>query len=227
MKIIIKNLILVLIFFFSSYSIVYAEKYLEFKKLYDLYFQDILNIDQLNFGLDKMNLNNENVKNLISLRKKDIITEDDFISGIKKIILEISVSENKLKENEKDNIEVDTTKYEFQVGITNIHAAVVSDFNYGDIWNHKFEIIDNEISKISFKNSKNIDLLKFSKPKIKFLKDNNFSIRSSVIYLPEPSVSVRYDFKGKFIDSNVEGEVIITYTGHEEAGLVLLKAKTN
>ena len=227
MKIFVKNLILVFIFFLSNQNIAYGEKYLEVLKLYDLYSQEILDIDQLNSSLEKMNLNSENIKNLISLRKSDIVSEDDFINGIKKILEEVSSLENELKENEKDNIEVDTTKYEFQVGITNIHAAVVSDFNYGDIWNHKFEIIDNEISKISFKNSKNIDLLKFSKPKIKFLKDNNFSIRSSVIYLPEPSVSVRYDFKGKFIDSNVEGEVIITYTGHEEAGLVLLKAKTN
>ncbi len=227
MKIFVKNLILVFIFFLSNQNIAYGEKYLEVLKLYDLYSQEILDIDQLNSSFEKMNLNSENIKNLISLRKSDIVSEDDFINGIKKILEEVSSLENELKENKKDNIEVDTTKYEFQVGITNIHAAVVSDFNYGDIWNHKFEIIDNEISKISFKNSKNIDLLKFSKPKIKFLKDNNFSIRSSVIYLPEPSVSVRYDFKGKFIDSNVEGEVIITYTGHEEAGLVLLKAKTN
>ena len=227
MKIIFKNLILIFIFFFLNYNIAYGEKYLEVIKLYDLYSQEILDIDQLNSGLEKMNLNNENIKNLISLRKNDIIEENDFIDGIKKIILEISVLENKLKENEKNNGKIDTTKYEFQVGITNIHASVISDFNYGDIWEHKFEIVDGKITQISFKNSRNIDLLKFTKPKIKFLKDNKFSIKSNVIYLPEPSVSIRYDFKGKFSESGIIGEVIITYTGNEAAGLVLLKARTN
>lgn len=47
-----------------------ADKYLEVEKLYDLYSENILNIDQVSSGLDKMNLNNENIINLISLRKK-------------------------------------------------------------------------------------------------------------------------------------------------------------
>ena len=45
--------------------------------------------------------------------------------------------------------------------------------------------------------------------------------------MPEPSVSIRYDFKGKFAESGIIGEVIITYTGNEAAGLTLLKARTN
>ena len=102
MKIILKYLILVFIIFFSNYNIAYGEKYLEVIKLYKLYSQEILDIDQLNSGLEKMNLNNENIKNLISLRKNDIIAENDFIDGIKKIILEISSSENKLNNNRKD-----------------------------------------------------------------------------------------------------------------------------
>ena len=227
MNIIIKNLILVFMLFFSNNNIAYGEKYLEVIKLYDLYSQEILDIDQLNSGLEKMNLNNENIKNLISLRKNDIIAENDFIDGIKKIILEISSSENQLKNNEKDISETEKTNYEFEVRISNIHAYVISDFNYGDIWKHKFEIVDGNITQISFKDAKNIDLLKFSKPKIKLLKDNKFSIRSNVTYLPEPSVGVRYDFKGKFEENGIVGEVIITYTGNDAAGTVLLKAITN
>ena len=227
MKIFVKNLILIFIFFFSSQNIAYGEKYSEVLKLYDLYSQEILDIDQLNSGLEKMNLNNENIKNLISLRKNDIIAENDFIDGIKKIILEISSSENQLKNNEKDISETEKTNYEFEVRISNIHAYVISDFNYGDIWKHKFEIVDGNITQISFKDAKNIDLLKFSKPKIKLLKDNKFSIRSNVTYLPEPSVGVRYDFKGKFEENGIVGEVIITYTGNDAAGTVLLKAITN
>ena len=226
MKINFKNFILIFIFILFSHNATFAEKYLEVKKLYDLYSQEILDIDQLNSGLEKMNLNNENIKNLISLRKNDIITKDDFIDGIKKVIVDISGSENKFKENEKDISKIDSNIYEFQAEITNMHAYVISDFKYGEIWNHMFELVDDKITQISFKDSQNIDLLKFSKPKIKLLKDNKFSIRSSVIYLPEPSVSIRYDFKGKFKDSGIDGEVIITYTGSDAAGAVLLKAKT-
>ena len=227
MKSIVKNLIFIFIIFFSNYNIAYGEKYLDVIKLYDLYSQEILDIDQLNSGLEKMNLNNENIKNLISLRKNDIIAENDFIDGIKKIILEISSSENQLKNNEKDISETEKTNYEFEVRISNIHAYVISDFNYGDIWKHKFEIVDGNITQISFKDAKNIDLLKFSKPKIKLLKHNKFSIRSNVTYLPEPSVAIRYDFKGKFEENGIIGEVVITYTGNDAAGTVLLKAITN
>ena len=226
MKIFVKNLILVFIFFFSNQNIAYGEKYLEVLKLYDLYSQEILDIDQLNSGLEKMNLNIENIKNLISLRKSDIISEDDFINGIKKILEEVSSLENELKENESDISKQDIVNHEFQVEITKIHAYVISDFNYGEVWKHKFELVDGKITKISFKNAKNIDLLKFSKPKIKFLKDNKFTIRSSVTYVPEPSVGIRYDFKGKFEENGIVGEVIITYTGNDEAGTVLLKAET-
>ena len=226
MKLNLKNFLLIFIFVFFSETSTFAEKYLEVKKLYDLYSQEILDIYQLNSGLEKMNLNNENINNLISLRKKNIITEDDFINGIKKVIEDIADSEDNLRKNEEDITKKDSNIYEFQAEITNIHAAVLSDFKYGEIWKHMFELVDDKITRISFRDSQNIDLLKFSKPRIKFLKDNKFSIRSSVIYLPEPSVAIRYDFKGKFKDSGIEGEVIITYTGSEAAGLVLLKAKT-
>ena len=227
MKINFKNLILVFIFFFSNHNIAYGEKYLEVKKLYDLYSQEILDIDQLNSSLDKMNLNSENIKNLISLRKNDIISEDDFIDGIKKIIVKISGLENKLKENEKDISKKDTINHEFQLEVTSIHAYAITDFNYGEIWKHMFELVDGKITKMSLKNSQNIDLVKFSKPKIRFLKDNKFSIRSSITYIPEPSVAVRYDFKGKFEEGGIVGEAIITYTGSDAAGTILLKAKTN
>ena len=60
MKKFLKNLILVFIFFFSNQNIAYGEKYLEVLKLYDLYSQEILDIDQLNSSLEKMNLNSEN-----------------------------------------------------------------------------------------------------------------------------------------------------------------------
>ena len=51
---------------------------------------------------------------------------------------------------------------------------------------------------MSLKDKENTDLVKFSKPRFKLLKENNFSIRSNIILIEDPSASVRFDFKGQF-----------------------------
>ena len=221
-----KNFIIFFVIIFFSYNTAFAEKELEVKKLYDLYAQDILDINQLNSALEKIDLNNENIKNLISLRKNGIILESDFFDGIKKVITNMPVSENKPKEDRIDIVKENSNIYKFQTEIISLHHYIVSDFKYGEIWNNMFSIVDNNISEIFLRDSKNIDLMKFSKPKIKLIKDNKFSIRSSVRYLTDPSLSLRYDFKGKFQDQSIIGEIEITYMGSEAPGVVLLKAKT-
>ena len=206
-------------------NVAFAEKYLEVQKLYDLYSQDILTLDQLNSGLDKMNLNNENINSLISLRKDGVISEDDFIDGVKKIIADLSSQKNKIKES--DNvIKTESIKYEFQTEITMIHQYVVGDFKYGEIWNYNLELVDNKITEISLKDTKDIDLVRFSKPKFKLLKENKFSIRAHIIIIDSPADSVRFDFKGQFQNNKIVGETEITYTGSDAPGTVLVKAKT-
>ena len=202
-----------------------AEKHLEVKKLYDLYSNDILTIDQLNSGLDKMNLNNQNINSLISLRKDGVISENDFIEGVKRVIEDLSGQESKAEES--DNIIVaDPNTYEFNTEINMIHRYVVGDFEYGEIWKYKFTLVDNKITEISLKDLKDIDLVKFSKPKFKLLKENKFSIRSHIIVIDSPADSVRFDFKGQFKNSEIVGETEITYTGSDAPGTVIVKAKT-
>ena len=202
-----------------------AEKHLEVQKLYDLYSQDILTIDQLNSGLEKMNLNNQNMKSLISLRKDGVISEDDFIDGVKKIVTGVSNPEDEINENDNTVI-ADSNKYEFNTEINMIHRYVVGDFKYGEIWKYKFTLVDNKITEISLKDSKDIDLVKFSKPKFKLLNENKFSIRSHIIVIDSPADSVRFDFKGQFQDNKIIGETEITYTGSDAPGTVIVKAKT-
>ena len=202
-----------------------AEKHLEVKKLYDLYSNDILTIDQLNSGLDKMNLNNQNINSLISLRKDGVISENDFIEGVKRVIEDLSGQESKAEES--DNIIVaDPNTYEFNTEINMIHRYVVGDFEYGEIWKYKFTLVDNKITEISLKDLKDIDLVKFSKPKFKLLNENKFSIRSHIIVIDSPADSVRFDFKGQFNNSKIVGETEITYTGSDAPGTVIIKAKT-
>ena len=202
-----------------------AEKHLEVKKLYDLYLNDILTIDQLNSGLDKINLNNQNINSLISLRKDGVISENDFIEGVKRVIEDLSGQESKTEES--DNIIVaDSNTYEFNTEINMIHRYVVGDFKYGEIWKYKFTLVDNKITEISLKDLKDIDLVKFSKPKFKLLNENKFSIRSHIIVIDSPADSVRFDFKGQFKNSEIVGETEITYTGSDAPGTVIVKAKT-
>ena len=221
------NYIFTIIIIVFSSNISFAEKYLEVKKLYELYSEKILNLDQLNSGLEKMNVNNINMKNLISLREEGIISENDFINGIKKIISNIELEKTAEEDNKSNVAASNTKKYEFQTEISIIHSFIISDFKYGEIWNHMIALDGEKIIEISFKDSKNNDLIKLTKPKFKNLKNNKFAIRSSAIYLPEPSVGIRYDFKGEFVNNKIVGEVEITYTESDEAGLVLLRAKTN
>ena len=206
-------------------SAILAEKHLEVQKLYDLYSQDILTIDQLNSGLEKMNLNNQNMKSLISLRKDGVISENDFIEGVKKVIEDLQGQESEIKES--DNIIVaDSYTYEFNTEINMIHRYVVGNFEYGEIWKYKFTLVDNKITDISMKDTKDIDLVKFSKPRFKLLKENKFSIRSNIIVIDSPADSVRFDFKGQFQDNKIVGETEIIYTGSDAPGTVIVKAKT-
>ncbi len=214
-----------IIFFLLINNALFAEKHLEVKKLYDLYSKDILTIDQLNSGLDKMNLNNQNINSLISLRKDGIISENNFIEGVKKVIEDLSVQESEIKEN--DNIILaDSNTYEFNTEINMIHRYVVGDFKYGEIWKYKFTLVENKITEISLKDLKDIDLVKFSKPKFKLLKENKFSIRSHIVIIDSPADSVRFDFRGQFQDNKIVGKTEITYTGSAAPGTVIIKAKT-
>jgi len=219
------KLLLFFVFFLLVNNALLADKHLEVKKLYDLYSNDILTIDQLNSGLDKMNLNNQNINSLISLRKDGVISENDFIEGVKRVIEDLSGQESEIEEN--DNIIVaDSNTYEFDTEINMIHRYVVGDFEYGEIWKYKFTLVDNKITEISLKDSKDIDLVKFSKPKFKLLNENKFSIRSHIIVIDSPADSVRFDFKGQFKNNKIVGETEITYTGSDAPGTVIVKATT-
>ena len=226
MKLNMKNFILTFIIIFFVQNTTFAEKYLDVKKLYDLYAQEILDIDQLNSSLEKINLNNESIKNLISLRKEGIISEDDFVNGVKKVIKNISTSKNKLEEIKNNSIETNINEYEFKTPLDIIHAYINSDFKIGEVWTHSFSLVNNKITQISLKDEKNNEVMNFSKPRLKFLKDGQFTIRSTGSYKPEPSVSIRYDFKGIFEGNKVVGEFQITYTGTDAMGTVLLKGQT-
>ena len=225
-----KNLLYVLIvfFFFFNFSKVFANDYTEVKKLYDLYSKDILDITQLNSAFDKIGVDKENMVNLFSLKKDEIISEEDFINGINKIIKNKNTEDNDKYENitsQETSSLIFNQEYSFQTIITNLSQYVVGDFNYGDIFDHKVVFDDKKITEIYLMQN-DIELVKFTKPKLKILNDNKFIIKSNIIDPTEPSAPLKYVFKGSIEENKIKGKLDISYFGNDlPSGTILIKAK--
>jgi len=227
-----KNLIyLIIVFFiFINFSKSFANDYTEVKKLYDLYSKDILGITQLNSAFDKIGVDKENMVNLFSLKKEDIISEEDFINGINKIITNKNTEDNDKYENitsQETSSLIFNQEYSFQTKITNLSQYVVGDFNYGDILDHKVVFDDKKITEIYLKQN-DIELVKFTKPKLKILNDDKFIIKSNIIDPTEPSAPLKYVFKGSVQENKIKGTLDISYFGNDlPSGTILIKAETN
>ena len=227
-----KNLIyLIIVFFiFINFSKSFANDYTEVKKLYDLYSKDILGITQLNSAFDKIGVDKENMVNLFSLKKEDIISEEDFINGINKIITNKNTEDNDKYENitsQETSSLIFNQEYSFQTKITNLSQYVVGDFNYGDIFDHKVVFDDKKITEIYLKQN-DIELVKFTKPKLKILNDDKFIIKSNIIDPTEPSAPLKYVFKGSVQENKIKGTLDISYFGNDlPSGTILIKAETN
>ena len=78
-------------------------------------------------------------------------------------------------------------------------------------------------------NNQNESILKFLKPRTKILRNNNFSVKSNIIYLKEPSVPILYLFKGKIEEGKVKGKIEISYNGGSELspGTIIITAETD
>ena len=227
-----KNLLYVLIvfFFFFNFSKVFANDYTEVKKLYDLYSKDILDITQLNSAFDKIGVDKENMVNLFSLKKDEIISEEDFINGINKIIKNKNTEDNDKYENitsQETSSLIFNQEYSFQTIITNLSQYVVGDFNYGDIFDHKVVFDDKKITEIYLMQN-DIESVKFTKPKLKILNDTKFIIKSNIIDPTEPSAPLKYVFKGSVQKNKIKGTLDISYFGNDlPSGTILIKAETN
>tara|TARA_E500000178_G_scaffold308114_1_gene321546 strand:- start:413 stop:1105 length:693 start_codon:yes stop_codon:yes gene_type:complete len=221
-------IIVFLCFFYLSKG--FANGSMEVKKLYDLYSKDILDIAQLNSAFDKIGVDKENMAKLFSLKKEEIISEEDFINGINKII------ENKnttINDNDKNISSQETSdqifnkEYSFQTKIIILSQYIVGDFSYGELLDNKIVFSNNKISSIYLKQNGK-ELVKFSKPKLKILNDNKFTIKSNIIDPTDPAAPLRYILKGIIENNKIKGTLDISYFGSDlPLGTVLIKAETN
>ena len=226
-----KPIYLIVVFFlFFNFSTCFANDYTDIKKLYDLYSKDILDITQLNSSFDKIGVNKENLGNLFSLKKEEIISEQDFINGINKIIENKNTDNNDKNENitsQETSGLIFNKEYSFQTKITNLSQYVVGDFNYGELLDNKIVFSNKKISSIYLKQNGK-ELVKFSKPKLKILNDNKFTIKSNIIDPTDPAAPLRYILKGIIENNKIKGTLDISYFGNDlPSGTILIKAETN
>ena len=227
-----KNLIYLIIIFlcFFNFSKGFANDSTEVLKLYDLYSKDILDITQLNSAFDKIGVDKENMGNLFTLKKEEILSEEDFINSINKIIENkntefIDINEN-ITSQETSGL-IFNKEYSFQTKITNLSHYVVGDFNYGELLDNKIVFSNKKISSIYIKQNGK-ELVKFSKPKLKILNGNKFTIKSNIIDPTEPAAPLKYIFKGIIEDNKIKGKLDISYFGNDlPSGTILIKAETN
>ncbi len=226
-----KKNILLFLFTFSCFLktfCTFAADYPEVKKLYDLYSEDILEIAQLDSAFKNIGIDDENLKNLFVLRKEAILSENDFINGVKKILDKNNDTINNTSKNDSGegiNNKIFNKDYTFQTVITDLSQYVVGDFNYGDIFDHKVVFENKKITEIYLKQN-DIELVKFTKPKLKILNDNKFIIKSNIIDPTEPSAPLKYVFKGSIEENKIKGKLDISYFGNDlPSGTILIKAK--
>ena len=221
-------IILFLCFFYLSKG--FANGSMEVKKLYDLYSKNILDIAQLNSAFDKIGVDKENMAKLFSLKKEEIISEEDFINGINKIIENKNTTINDNDKNissQKTSDQIFNKEYSFQTKIINLSQYVVGDFSYGELLDNKIVFSNNKISSIYIKQNGK-ELVKFSKPKLKILNDNKFTIKSNIIDPTDPAAPLRYILKGIIENNKIKGTLDISYFGNDlPLGTVLIKAETN
>ena len=181
--------------------------------------ENILNnkitIEQFNKKIDELELYSE-----IFLISKDLFLNNELkLEDYLEVIENLLISENSSNyENENNVSEEKTSKifseeYIFQSEITKLSQYVVGDLKYGELFDNKIVIENNDLKEISMSQN-NVDVLKFVKPKL-VIKDNKIIIKSRVIDSTAPSETLQYRFEGKIDNNSIKGKILIYYEGGE------------
>jgi len=224
------KLIIFIIFVFSP---TLAKENIEILKIYNLYSKKILNEQQLETSLSKLNLNTQEIKDLFYLREQGILSEDDFEKSLSVITVDNddqSTSEkvensNANNNTDKKNENLLDGEYLFQTKITKLSQYVTS-VKLNDITDNLFIFKDNKLVLIDAIQNNN-PIFKFTKPRLKIINETRFSIKSNVIDLSEPSSPISYKFLGSIENNRIIGKIEIAYTGNQlPPGTIMVEAET-
>ena len=224
------KLIIFIIFVFSP---TLAKENIEILKIYNLYSKKILNEQQLETSLSKLNLNTQEIKDLFYLREQGILSEEDFEKSLIVITVDNedqSTSEKVENSNANNNIDKKNEnlldgEYLFQTKITKLSQYVTS-VKLNDITDNLFIFKDNKLVLIDAKQNNN-PIFKFNKPRLKIINETRFSIKSNIIDLSEPSSPISYKFLGSIENNRIIGKIEIAYTGNQlPPGTIMVEAET-
>lgn len=224
------KLIIFIIFVFSP---TLAKENIEILKIYNLYSKKILNEQQLETSLSKLNLNTQEIKDLFYLREQGILSEDDFEKSLSVITVDNddqSTSEKVENSNANNNIDKKNEnlldgEYLFQTKITKL-SQYVTGVKLDDIIDNIFIFKDDKLTMIDAKQNNN-PIFKFIKPRLKIINESRFSIKSNVIDLSEPSSPISYKFLGSIENNRIIGKIEIAYTGNQlPPGTIMVEAET-
>lgn len=224
------KLIIFIIFVFSP---TLAKENIEILKIYNLYSKKILNEQQLETSLSKLNLNTQEIKDLFYLREQGILSEDDFEKSLSVITVDNydqSTSEKVENSNANNNIDKKNEnlldgEYLFQTKITKL-SQYVTGVKLDDIIDNIFIFKDDKLTMIDAKQNNN-PIFKFNKPRLKIINESRFSIKSNVIDLSEPSAPISYKFLGSIENNRIIGKIEIRYTGNQlPPGTIMVEAET-
>ena len=205
-----------LILFFLNTSLLSKnlsiEDFYEIKK--DLLSNNIT-IEEFNKKINQIETSSE-----IFIISKDLFLNNDLILEDYLEVIENLLKSQKSSNNEnKNNISdrsvgnVISKEYNFQTEIIKLSQYVVGDLKYGELFDNKIVLENNNLKDISISQN-NVEVLKFVKPKL-IINNNKLIIKSRVIDPSAPSEPLQYRFEGNIDGNSIKGKILIYYEGGE------------
>ena len=143
-----------------------------------------ITIEQFNEIIDEFEISSDIFKISKDLFLNNAIEIEDYLIVIENSLLSEDSSNSKNKENETNNLEgsgsvVFDGEFIFQTKITKL-TQYVTDLKYGELFDHKLLFENNSLKDIKISQN-NVEVLRFTKPKLTILNNGKFNIKSNVL----------------------------------------------
>ena len=217
-----------IIILFFSFNLIAKDLTLQtFNELKTELTNNKITIDQFSEKIHQFDIDSDIFKISSDLFLDNALSLEDYLEVIENVLINKTPL---IQKNEGSNVIEKVTsvmngEYIFQTEITNLSQYIVGDLNYGELFDNKFIIENNDLKEINLTKN-NEDLLKFSKAKI-IINDNNFIIKSNVIDPTDPAAPLKYRFEGNIDNGILNGKMTVSYYGNElPQGTILVEAET-
>ena len=191
---------------------------------------DEITIEQFNDIIDEFEISSDIFKISKDLFLNNAIEIEDYLKIIENSLLSEDSLNSIISENETNSSEENSSfglngKFIFQTKVTKL-TQYVTDLKYGELFDHTLLFENNSLKDIKISQN-NVEVLRFTKPKLTILNNGKFNIKSNVIDPEEPASPLRYRFDGLIDKNSISGSIQIIYNGNQlPAGTILLELET-